>query len=111
MELVNHSTMSNRFSNEELKVLRSLFDSCDTEGAGKIHINQFPGLLSKVGKTEDEIISITEAAAKQVDEMGGMVDFERFVIVLEDAEAPSDMPFEGPDPKVLEFLRIEQWLS
>ncbi len=100
--------MSNRYSNDELKVLRSLFDSCDSDGVGKIHINQLPSLLSKLGKTEDEIISITERAAKSVsdDETEGMIDFERFVIILEDSEAPADMPFEGPDPKVLEFLRI-----
>eukprot|EP00606_Chrysophyceae_sp_TOSAG23-5_P000024 GSChrysophyteH2.ASY1.ANO1.448.1 assembled CDS len=100
--------MSNRYSNDELKVLRSLFDSSDSDGVGKIHINQLPSLLSKLGKTEDEIISITERAAKSVsdDETEGMIDFERFVIILEDSEAPADMPFEGPDPKVLEFLRI-----
>jgi hypothetical protein len=100
--------MSNRYSNDELKVLRSLFDSCDSDGAGKIHINQLPSLLDKLGKTEDEIIAITERAAKAVsdDESEGMINFERFVIILEDSEAPADMPFEGPDPKVLEFLRI-----
>ncbi len=98
--------MSKQYSNEELKVLRSLFDSCDSGGAGKIHINQLPVLLSKLGKTEDELITITERAAKTVDEQEGMIDFERFIIILEDAEAAVDIPFEGADPKVLEFLRI-----
>jgi len=98
--------MSKRYSNEELKVLRSLFDSCDQQGSGRIHINQLPVLLGKLGKTEDELIMITERAAKQTDEQEGMVDFERFIILLEDSEASGEIPFEGPDPKVLEFLRI-----
>jgi len=98
--------MSKRYSNEELKVLRSLFDSCDQQGSGRIHINQLPVLLGKLGKTEDELIMITERAAKQTDEQEGMVDFERFIILLEDSEAAGEIPFEGPDPKVLEFLRI-----
>jgi hypothetical protein len=98
--------MSNRYTNEELKVLRSLFDNSDSDGAGKIHINQLPVLLSKLGKSEDELITITERAAKAVDELEGMIDFERFIIILEDSEESVEMPFEGPDPKVLEFLRI-----
>ena len=98
--------MSERFSDEEIKVLRSLFDSCDTERSGRIHINQLPGVLQKLGKTDDEIITITEAGARATDETEGQVDFSRFVQILEETEPPSEMPFEGPDPKVLEFLRI-----
>ena len=41
-----------KYSDEELGVLRSLFDSCDMERIGKIHINQLAGLLSRLGKTE-----------------------------------------------------------
>jgi hypothetical protein len=45
-----------------------LFDSSDADRSGKIHINQLPGLLMKLGKSEDEVIKITEMAAKRSDE-------------------------------------------
>jgi hypothetical protein len=98
--------MSKKFSDEELKVIRSLFDSCDPDGSGRIHVNQLPGVLAKLGKTEDEIIMITERAAKLVEELEGQVNFNAFISLLEEAEPQQEMPFEGPDPKVLEFLRI-----
>lgn len=41
-----------RYSDDEVKVLRSIFDACDPEKTGKIHINQLPGFLSRVGKSE-----------------------------------------------------------
>jgi hypothetical protein len=98
--------MSEKFSDEEIKVLRSLFDSCDTERSGRIHINQLPGLLAKLGKTDDEVITITELGARVTDESEGQLTFAGFIQVLEESEPVTEMPFEGPDPKVLEFLRI-----
>ncbi len=46
-----------KYSDEELGVLRSLFDSCDIERSEYIHINQLAGLLSRLGKTEGMLIS------------------------------------------------------
>ena len=43
------------YSPEELKVLRSIFDSCDPEHTGKLHINQIPGLLTKLGKNDGKL--------------------------------------------------------
>ena len=44
--------------------------------------------------------------ARASEETEGQLTFEVFAQVLESLESPSDVPFEGPDPKVLEFLRI-----
>jgi len=95
-----------QYTQQELSVLRNLFDSSDADRSGKIHINQLPGLLMKLGKSEDEVIKITEMAAKRSDENEGMLNFDMFATILEEQDTPADVPFEGPDPKVLEFLRI-----
>mmetsp|Transcript_27426 Transcript_27426/g.26227 ORF Transcript_27426/g.26227 Transcript_27426/m.26227 type:complete len:394 (-) Transcript_27426:29-1210(-) len=97
---------SNRFSKDELNVLQSLFDSCDEDRTGRIHINQLAGLLNKLGKNTDEIISITEAAVRVADQNEGQIKFEEFSHILEQLDSAVDIPFEGPDPKVVEFLRI-----
>ena len=49
-----------------------------------------------------------ESASKLADENEGQLDFAAFSHVIEQHEATNkaDIPFEGPDPKVLEFLRI-----
>jgi len=94
-----------KYSDEELGVLRSLFDSCDVERGGRIHINQLSGLLSRLGKSAEEIVAITEAASKVSDD-DGQIGFEEFVSILEQNDSNNDAPFEGPDPKVMEFLRI-----
>lgn len=47
-----------RFSQEELTALRTLFDSCDATRSGRIHINQLPGLLGKLGKDEGNIFHL-----------------------------------------------------
>jgi len=44
--------MATKYSAQELAILRSLFDSVDVDRSGKIHINQLPGLVSKLGKTQ-----------------------------------------------------------
>lgn len=113
------------YSSEELTALKTLFDSCDSERSGRIHINQLPGLLSKLGKTTglllrpfsfitliafvdiiEETIKITEEASRIADENEGQIRFNDFVSVLEKLETTSQVPLEGPDPKVIEFLRI-----
>jgi hypothetical protein len=45
------------YSAEELSVLKSIFDSCDPEHTGFLHINQLPGLLSKLGKNDGKLYS------------------------------------------------------
>lgn len=94
------------YSQEELQVLRSIFDSCDPEGTGKLHINQIPGLLAKLGKNDEEIVDITEAATKVAQADDNQLNFESFSAILEQSETSNEAPFEGPDPKVIEFLRI-----
>jgi hypothetical protein len=95
-----------KYSVDERSVLKNLFDSYDLDTSGAIHINQLPGLLVKIGKDGAEVVSVTEAASKVAEEKEGKIDFEDFIKVLEDSENLEDATYEGPDKKVLEFLRI-----
>jgi hypothetical protein len=97
---------SDHFSEEEISVFRTVFDSCDDDRVGKIHINQFPSFLIKLGRSEDEILKITEDASKKADEKEGQLSFYDCFHCLEKYEKSSDVFMEGSDPKVLEFLRI-----
>ena len=54
----------------------------------------------------DEIVAITEAASRVADESEGRLKFEEFYTILEQMDSAENIPFEGPDPKVVEFLRI-----
>lgn len=94
------------FGPEELSVMQQVFKSCDEERVGRIHINQMPTFLTKMGKTEDEIVKITEFASKAADEQEGALYFRDVLNSLEKFEKVSDQQMEGSDPKVLEFLRI-----
>lgn len=94
------------YSNDELNLLKNLFDTVDPERSGRIHINQLPVVLARLGKNEDEVVNITEAASKIADENEGQITFDDFIRTLENLESIEDIPFEGPDPKVIEFLRI-----
>jgi hypothetical protein len=103
-------------------VLKTLFDSCDDENCGSIHINQLPGLLVKIGKDEsnininvenfiftyaiDEVLGIIESCSKYADEAGGMVAYDEFIDVIKSLDDESQAAAEGPDPKVVEFMRI-----
>jgi hypothetical protein len=122
--------MAHKYSAQEVGILRSLFDQVDLDRAGKIHVNQLPGLCAKLGKTQgssrlylccdflrsfahllaihltDELLRIAEAGARASEEQDGQLMFDQFVAVLESCESAAEVPFEGPDPKVLEFLRI-----
>lgn len=88
-----------RYSREEITALKALFDSCDRERTGRIHINQLPGLLSKLGKEEDEIVNVTEVSSKMAEANEGRLTFQDIISVLEKLETSSQTPFEGPDPK------------
>ena len=96
------------YSEDELKVMRQLFMSFDMDGSERIHINQLPGLLGKLGKIDDEVLKITESASKIAfeDEREGLLSFEDFAALLEEFEDAPRAPAEGPDQKVMEFLRI-----
>jgi len=97
---------SQRYSADDISLLRDVFDTADAEQSGYILINQLPGLLSKLGKSEDEVVGITEAAARTSEE--GQLSFNDFRQLIENAENASETmaPFESTDPKVLEFCRI-----
>lgn len=47
-----------KYTAQERQVLQSLFASSDVDRTGKIHINQLPGLLAKLGKTEGKLNSV-----------------------------------------------------
>lgn len=94
------------FGPEELSVIQQVFKSCDEDRVGRIHINQMPTFLTKMGRTEDEIVKITEFASKAADEQEGSLYFRDVLNSLEKFEKVSDQQVEGSDPKVLEFLRI-----
>lgn len=94
------------YSPDELNLLKNLFDTVDPERTGRIHINQLPVVLARLGKNEDEVVNITEAASRIADENEGQITFDDFIRTLENLESQEEIPFEGPDPKVIEFLRI-----
>lgn len=83
-----------------------MFESFDTEKMEAIHINQLPSLLIKLGKEQDELVAITEAAAKVADESEGLLKYSDYLALLEKFESNTGPPMEGADPKVIEFLRI-----
>lgn len=97
---------SEHFSAEEIGVIQTVFDSCDEDRVGKIHINQFPTFLTRLGRAEDEIVKITEEASKKADDKEGQLSFMDCFYCLERYAKSSDVYMEGSDPKVLEFLRI-----
>eukprot|EP00600_Ochromonadales_sp_CCMP1393_P016367 CAMPEP_0175024542 /NCGR_PEP_ID=MMETSP0005-20121125/16524_1 /TAXON_ID=420556 /ORGANISM="Ochromonas sp., Strain CCMP1393" /LENGTH=496 /DNA_ID=CAMNT_0016283105 /DNA_START=26 /DNA_END=1517 /DNA_ORIENTATION=- len=94
------------YSEEELAVIRTVFDSCDFDNTGRIHINQLSGMLMKLGKTDDEIVKITEMSSKFAEENEGLLQYEDVLHVLQQTAKSYELPFEGSDPKVLEFLQI-----
>jgi hypothetical protein len=103
------------------RVLKTLFDSCDDEAIGSIHVNRLPGLLVKIGKEESsnypmiifialpqlgEVVKIIEACSAHADESNGMVTFDQFTDAVRSVESTAQISIEGPDPKVVEFMRI-----
>jgi hypothetical protein len=49
---------------------------------------------------------MTESASKVADDNLGMITFNDVLYVLQQTEKSYELPFEGSDPKVLEFLQI-----
>lgn len=98
--------MSREYSEDEERVLKTLFDSCDEEGIGSINMNQLPGLLVKIGKDEGEILKIIEICSRYADEAGGLVSYDQFIEAVKSFESEATVTLEGPDPKVVEFMRI-----
>mmetsp|Transcript_14604 Transcript_14604/g.22012 ORF Transcript_14604/g.22012 Transcript_14604/m.22012 type:complete len:355 (+) Transcript_14604:123-1187(+) len=97
---------SREYSEDEERVLKTLFDSCDEEKVGSIHVNQLPGLLVKIGKDEGDVLKIVGKCSNVAEENGGMVSYEQFREAVKSFEKESEVPAEGPDPKVVEFMRI-----
>ncbi|GMI40221.1 hypothetical protein TrCOL_g2121 [Triparma columacea] len=93
---------SNSYSREEVSALKGLFSLYDTDDSGYISVKEVDALLQKIGRSGDDAAKILEGAEKVAQE--GRITFEDFLGVLEKGNA--DVPGEGPDPKVLEFLRI-----
>lgn len=97
---------SKKFSDDEERVIRTLFDSCDEERIGRIHINQLSGLLTKLGKSDGEIVEIIEQCSKYAEETDGLVAYDDLLFVLQSTDNHTLSVTEGPDPKVVEFMRI-----
>jgi hypothetical protein len=49
-----------RYSEEEISVIQTVFDSCDGDRVGRIHINQLGGLLMKLGKDDGEVLLLVQ---------------------------------------------------
>eukprot|EP01035_Chromulina_nebulosa_P021071 gene21071-27301_t len=63
-------------SQENINSIRKVYDNCDRDASDRIHINQLPGLIAQLGKSQEDTLYIIEEASKVA------------------------------NPKVLEFLRI-----
>lgn len=87
------------YTTDELNALKGIFSLFDPDKTGAISGHELESLLEKIGYTGDskeEILS----AAKDLD----AVTFDAFLELLEKGQP--QQPGEGPDPKVMEFLRI-----
>lgn len=54
----------------------------------------------------DEVLRIIESCSRYADEACGMVAYDQFIDVIKSLEDESVAAAEGPDPKVVEFMRI-----
>ena len=54
----------------------------------------------------DDILKLTENASKVADEYEGQLYFENVAYIISQYEKSTEVPMEGSDPKVIEFLRI-----
>ena len=59
--IVDMEGKGQKFTSQELGVLKSLYDSCDADRTGRIHINQLPGLLTKLGKNDGSFLNKKES--------------------------------------------------
>ena len=66
-----------------------------------------PELFStSVNLLTEEVMKLTETASKVADENEGQLLFEHVAFIISQHERAADIPMEGSDPKVIEFLRI-----
>jgi hypothetical protein len=91
---------------DELRIIRTVFDGFDIEREGKIHINQLPSLLSKLNKSQEDVVTCVEHCSSIADENEGRITFDDVIHALKKIEKAKNAPVEGPDPKVLQFLSI-----
>jgi hypothetical protein len=83
--------------------LRGIFSLYDVEETGYISVAELSNVLSKIGRSGDDAAAIlSDAENMKSDE--GKITFEQFIELVE--RGNKDVPGEGPDPKVMEFLRI-----
>eukprot|EP00752_Nemacystus_decipiens_P001538 g1507.t1 len=92
------------YGREEVSALKGIFNLYDAENTGTIGVKELEGILQKVGHNPDDVARVMAAAADTEAGMDGRVSFDEFIRLLEQA-GPAG-PLEGPDPKVMEFLRI-----
>lgn len=93
---------SGTYSREEISALRGIFSLYDVEATGCINLAELEGVLSKVGHTHEDADQII-ASARDV-AINGTISFDDFIMLLEQAGPAGAV--QGPDPKVMEFLRI-----
>ena len=58
----------------------------------------------------DEIVAISSEAVSRATSNETLISFENIYSVMEEMSTTVILPFEGPDPKVAEFLRILEGL-
>jgi len=87
------------YTAEEIHALKGIFALYDPDKTGSIPTTELESLLEKIGYTGDSKQDIL-AAAKDLSN----VTFEEFLQLIEKGQP--QQPGEGPDPKVMEFLRI-----
>ena len=63
-------------------------------------------LFNMVNLLTEEVMKLTETASKVADENEGQLLFEHVAFIISQHERAADIPMEGSDPKVIEFLRI-----
>ncbi|KAA0152929.1 hypothetical protein FNF27_00092 [Cafeteria roenbergensis] len=85
----------------ELETLQAIFAEFDTDGSGAISTRELEHVFERLGRDPAE----ADAMLRDVDpDRSGLLTFQEFVDLLVSARG-SSAP-DGPDAKVLEFLRI-----
>ncbi|CAM9298428.1 unnamed protein product, partial [Choristocarpus tenellus] len=99
-----HAGGGSIYGREEVSTLRGIFSLYDAENTGTIALGELEGILQKVGHEPDDVERIMAKAVETQLAKDDRVTFDDFIRLLEQA-GPAG-PLEGPDPKVMEFLRI-----
>jgi len=99
-----------QYSKEEIKALHGIFSLYDVDNSGYIQLDELQTILAKIGKNPDEAQALMDAADGVGSSQDGRISFEEFLDLLEmkdqAAGSKGKIGMDGPDPKVLEFLRI-----